>query len=105
MNANSKQVGGTHYQQDFVPQHWDIALALNWDYLTGAATKYLWRLGRKGDADKALEDLDKAIHYLQKKREVMHAQMRGTSKKVDMTILRRPSETDGEANSGYVNQD
>jgi hypothetical protein len=53
----------------------DVVIALNWDYLIGAATKYLWRLGRKGDEKKALEDIDKAIHYLQKKRELMVAEL------------------------------
>ena len=71
MAANDKQVGGTHYQQEGTPQHWDVAIALNWDYLVGAATKYLWRLGRKGDRAKHIEDVEKAIHYLQKKLEVM----------------------------------
>jgi hypothetical protein len=75
MSANDKQVGGSHYKQEGTPQHWDVVVALNWDYLVGAATKYLWRLGRKGDAHKAIEDLDKAIHFLQKKREVMASQL------------------------------
>ena len=81
MAANDKQVGGTHYQQEDVPQHWDIAIALNWDYLVGAATKYLWRLGRKGDEDKAIEDLGKAIHYLEKKLEIMKAKRDADRKK------------------------
>ena len=51
MNANSRQVGGAHYKNDTVPDHWDVVIALNWDYLIGNATKYLWRLGRKGDAE------------------------------------------------------
>lgn len=85
--ANDVQVGGNHYKQDGQFQHWDVAIALKWDYLTGAATKYLWRLGRKGNSLDAIDDVDKAIHYLQKKREVMWAEL----------------ET-GEATAGYVNQ-
>jgi hypothetical protein len=75
MKANNIQVGGNHYKNSNIPDHWDVVIALNWDYLIGAATKYLWRLGRKGDEKKALEDLDKAIHYLQKKRELMVAEL------------------------------
>jgi hypothetical protein len=74
MRANDMQVGGSHYKQEGTPQHWDVVIALNWDYLTGAATKYLWRLGRKGDENKAIEDIGKAIHFLEKKREVMIAE-------------------------------
>ena len=33
-------------------------------FTVGNAFKYIWRAGKKGDAAKALEDLDKAIWYL-----------------------------------------
>ena len=88
MNANDKQFGGSHYKGLGQFQHWDVAYRLQWCYLVGAATKYLWRLGRKGDAAKQLEDLDKAIHYLQKKREQLAEEL-----------------DEGEAGPGYVNQD
>ena len=45
------------------------------DYLVGNATKYLARLGKKGDIQKSIEDLDKAVHYLQKKREMLLKQL------------------------------
>ena len=71
--ANDKQVGGTHYATDNVPQHWDIVIAMGWDYLVGNATKYIWRLGKKNTSVAGqIEDIDKAIHYLEKKREVLH---------------------------------
>lgn len=69
MSTNEKQVGGDHYKGLGEFQHWDVVHALGWDYLVGAATKYLWRLGRKGDTDKQIEDIGKAIHFLEKKRE------------------------------------
>lgn len=69
MSANEKQVGGNHYKGLGDCQHWDVVYRLNWCYLVGAATKYLWRLGKKGDATKQIEDIGKAIHYLEKKRE------------------------------------
>lgn len=103
MNANDKQVGGDHYKGNGELQHWDVVIALNWDYLLGAATKYLWRLGRKGDDDKAIEDIGKAIHYLEKKREVMIA-ARAASKIALQNQLAAFYEDD-EASPGYVNQD
>jgi hypothetical protein len=72
MSANDKQVGGTHYKNpNGIPDHWDIVVGMGWDYLLGNATKYIWRLGRKGPPEKAIEDLDKAMHYLAKKRELL----------------------------------
>mgnify|MGYP001011304678 CR=1 FL=1 len=88
MSANSKQVGGNHYKNGAIPDHWDIVVALKWDYLVGCATKYLWRLGRKGDEAKKLEDVEKAIHYLQKKAEVLRSELE-----------------EGGPTSGYVSQD
>jgi hypothetical protein len=86
MAANEKQVGGTHYKGNNEYQHWDVVIALNWDYLIGNATKYLWRLGRKGDLKKSIEDVEKAIHYLEKKKEVLQAEyalVAGTRKPVE----------------------
>lgn len=76
MSANDKQIGGAHYRVETgIPQHWDVVIALGWDYLTGNATKYLWRLGKKGGPEKELEDLQKAIHYLEKKQELLRAKL------------------------------
>ena len=62
MSVNAKQVGGDHYKADF--QHWDFVMACNLNYLQGNATKYVDRCYRKHDS--AREDLEKAIHYLEK---------------------------------------
>lgn len=79
MKANDKQVGGQHYKNvNGLPDHWDIVMGMGWDYLIGNATKYLWRLGRKGGPEKAIEDLDKAMHYLAKKRELLVAEVAKT---------------------------
>lgn len=75
MSANDRQVGGSHYHQEGAPQHWDIVRLLGWDYYLGAATKYLWRLGKKGGPHKAIEDISKAIHFLEKKREMMEEEL------------------------------
>ena len=86
MSANDRQVGGEHYKATI--QHWDIVHEQGWCYLVGAATKYLWRLGRKGDEAKKLEDVEKAIHYLEKKAEQLRAEL-----------------AEGDATRNYVNQD
>ena len=97
INANSKQVGGNHYKgQEY--QHWDVVIAMGFDYLVGNATKYLWRLGKKGGPEKAIEDITKAIHYLEKKREVMLAEVSMTSQPEFMV-------DEVEDMTGYVNQD
>lgn len=74
MSADSKQVGGDHYKEEGELQHWNVVARMKWDYFVGNCTKYLWRLGKKGGPDKAIEDISKAIHYLEKKRELMIAE-------------------------------
>lgn len=56
-----KQVGGDHYQSTeiqalHVIHDWSLGFEL------GSVVKYIQRLGRKGDQ---VENIDKAIHYLQ----------------------------------------
>lgn len=87
MSANDRQVGGDHYKGGGC-DHWDIVYERGWCYLVGAATKYLWRLGRKGDELKKLEDVEKAIHYLEKKAEQLRNEL-----------------AQGGANGQYTNQD
>lgn len=64
-NANDTQVGGNHYRGRNV-QHWDYAWQL--PYLEGAATAYLDRHREKGGK----QDLQKAIHFIQKMIEVYY---------------------------------
>ena len=76
MKSNEQQVGGNHYksaEDKGLPQHWDVAIGMGWSYCIGAATKYIWRLDKKGGPDKAIQDLKKAIHYLTKELEVREA--------------------------------
>lgn len=63
--ANSYQVGGEHYLAKF--QHWDLAAENRLGYFEGQVTKYLTRWRRKNGT----QDLDKAMHYLQKLIEVI----------------------------------
>jgi hypothetical protein len=58
--ANDYQVGGEHYQAKF--QHWDLAAHNHLGYFEGQVTKYVTRWRKKN----GLQDLDKAMHYLQK---------------------------------------
>lgn len=120
--ANKYQVSGNHYTSVVMPQHWDVVRMMGWDYFIGNATKYLWRMGKKHPSLKGqLEDLDKAIHYLQKKREILVSEMDQVSMNAaEMGILgiKKPqtigdilAEMDREEaakcgpSSGYVNQD
>lgn len=67
MSVNDKQVGGTHYKHQSY-QHWDFAvdMAGNDAYLKGCASKYVIRYKDKN----GLEDLRKALHYIDKIEEV-----------------------------------
>lgn len=61
MEANDKQVGGSHYQE-MACQHWDYVLHNDLPYLEAQITRYLGRWKLKN----GLEDLEKAEHYLTK---------------------------------------
>lgn len=60
MIANNRQVGGAHYISEI--QHWDWVAANNLDYFQGQITKYVARWRDKN----GLQDLEKALHFLQK---------------------------------------
>lgn len=64
MSANDTQVGGTHYKA--VIQHWDLAHELDLGYFEGQITKYITRHRSK----KGREDLEKALHFTRKLREL-----------------------------------
>lgn len=59
--ANTMQVGGTHYKTKEV-QPWDYIAANNLGYFEGNVIKYVSRWKDKG----GLDDLKKARHYLDK---------------------------------------
>lgn len=62
MNANDRQVDGTHYQAAI--QHWDFVEVNGMGYLEGCATKYVARNRKKYASP--LVDLEKALHYVEK---------------------------------------
>ena len=70
MSADEVQVGGTHYK-DMPVQPWTVMEAVLTaeefvGFLKGNVIKYSMRQGRKEGSD----DANKALHYLQKLREV-----------------------------------
>jgi hypothetical protein len=65
--ASKKQVSGSHYK-DFAIQPVEFIHANNIGYLEGNVIKYVCRWKNKN----GLEDLDKAIHYLELLKELYH---------------------------------
>lgn len=65
-SANDKQEGGRHYKK-FAYQPWDVVLDWQLGYLDGTALKYIARWKDKG----GIEDIKKAIHFLEKLVEVV----------------------------------
>ena len=69
--ANDKQVAGTHYK-DMGVQVWDVVDS--WPqserigYYRGNALKYVMRMGTK---DASMQEIKKAIHYLEKLVEIL----------------------------------
>lgn len=61
-NANDKQHGGTHYKQFKGLEPWDVITYWGLGYLDGTALKYIARWKHKN----GIEDLRKAIHFLEK---------------------------------------
>jgi len=60
-NANSRQEGGSHYQDKAI-QPWDYIVSNGLGYLEGNIVKYVSRYKDKN----GIEDLKKAKHYLDK---------------------------------------
>jgi len=62
-NANTKQVGGSHYKTAGAQQHWDVAAHLYGEaHFKCTATKYISRWRKKN----GVQDLEKSKHYLEK---------------------------------------
>lgn len=73
VKANDIQIGGEHYKQFKGHEPWDVITAWDLGYLEGTALKYISRWKHKG----GVEDLKKAIHFLQKKIEVVENESTG----------------------------
>lgn len=64
--ANDIQIGGNHYKQFKGMEPWDVITGWELGYLEGTALKYISRWKHKN----GVQDLEKAIHFLQKAIEV-----------------------------------
>ena len=62
LGAMDRQVGGSHYGPSEDLQPWDIWEAFDLNPWQANAIKYILRAGKKGPA---LEDYQKAAHYVQ----------------------------------------
>ena len=65
MRAHDRQVGGDHYNKHAI-QPWDIVDEYDLGYYDGNAIKYILR-----EKENRIEDIDKAIHYLEKLKETL----------------------------------
>jgi len=75
--ANDKQIGGNHYKQFKGMEPWDVITGWGLGYLDGTALKYIARWKHKN----GIQDLKKAVHFLQKAIEVYEqARPVGTTK-------------------------
>jgi hypothetical protein len=70
--ADLKQISGDHYKK-LDPEPWNVITAWNLGYLDGTALKYIARWRDKG----GLNDIRKAIHFLEKFIEVEEAKKNG----------------------------
>lgn len=69
MNTLDRQVGGLHYTEKEV-QPWQVIFAWNLDFHLATAIEYL---ARDKDREKRIEDLEKAIHNIERFIEIMDA--------------------------------
>lgn len=67
VNHPSHYCDGRKYEPVEVILDWEL------DYLLGNAVKYISRCGRKGTPEDAIEDLEKAVWYIQKRIAIMRS--------------------------------
>jgi hypothetical protein len=79
--ANAKQIGGQHYKTNAI-QPWDYILSNNLGYLEGTAIKYITRWKSKN----GVEDIKKAIHFLEKLIEHYYEQEQAVQVAVDKGV-------------------
>lgn len=102
MNANERQVGGTHYQQPggSGEQHWDRVHRLQLDYFQAQVTKYVERAWVKN----GVQDLEKARHFLDKYIELSKAAGRRGAVEIDRYLDGQDPAAEPQPH-GYVDQD
>ena len=75
MKLNDSVNHPNHYCEGRRYEPWDVIVDWQLDYLTGSAVKYLSRAGRKDGESKEIEDLRKAIAYIEKRIEVLKSRI------------------------------
>ena len=75
MKMNDSVNHPNHYCEGRRYEPWDVIVDWQLDYLTGSAVKYLSRAGRKDGESKEIEDLRKAIAYIEKRIEVLKSRI------------------------------
>lgn len=90
-DANSRQVGGSHYKGAAI-EHWDIVAQHELDYFQGQITKYVMRWRKKN----GVQDLEKARHFLDKYIELAKDRARQDAER---------NSSGCEPGRGYVDQD
>lgn len=88
MQANERQVGGTHYKIGG-EEHWDRVHRLGLDYFQGQVTKYVERWKLKN----GIQDLEKARHFLDKYIELETAKAYPEKEKSDPNLARDRTQT------------
>ena len=73
MKINDSVNHPNHYCEGRRYEPWDVIVDWQLDYLTGNAVKYLSRAGRKDGESKEIEDLRKAVAYIEKRIEVLES--------------------------------
>lgn len=86
METRNRQVGGSHYSS-FGIQPWDIIDEYNLDFHSGCALKYLLRDKEPMNKAKKIEDLQKAIHCIEHRIEVLEARSISKTGVLDSNVL------------------
>lgn len=82
MVVNDTQIGGDHYKTTY--EHWDLCVKIPLGYLEGCTTKHVARWRKK----LGIQDLQKALHYLDKLIEVANYDIKRNNVQVDQEVER-----------------
>jgi hypothetical protein len=82
MGVNESQVGGDHYKTTY--EHWDLCVKIPLGYLEGCTTKHVARWRKK----LGIQDLQKALHYLDKLIEVANYNIKRNTIAIDREVER-----------------
>lgn len=81
-----------HYESGYTAEIECIDIAQHLTFCRGNAFKYVWRCGKKGDSLKAIEDLKKALWYIQYERCHISGASSGISIALNVLNLIKPED-------------